>query len=151
MLEYQYQIQVRSLLGPKGQKHAFRCLRVLHFWFFIIKPFRSSDILWSMNYDHVPMPCLFWIGLPKQEDSRLTISNRNVLFGDDIPLGNQFIEVSVNCLFHLFTSKRLKSFTAKKTISIPLRMENPVKRPIVPPITPKWSFQLTWNTVWQKI
>ena len=32
----------------------------------------------------------------------------------------------------------MKNFTAKNTISIPLRMEKPVRRPKVPPMTDNW-------------
>ena len=47
---------------------------------------------------------------------------------------------------HFYLLRRAKdmiSLIRKKTISTPLRIENPVRRPIVPPISPSWASRVT--------
>ena len=54
---------------------------------------------------------------------------------------NDMKNLKIN-LFYIFLLKRT-NFNRKKMTSKALRIENPVKRPIVPPISPNWASKVT--------
>ena len=77
------------------------------------------------------------------KESKVKRRSANNLFLVDINSGLIFLNLVPKA--NVNNDKKKVNLRRKKTISTPLRMEKPVRRPIVPPIKPNWASIVTFQ------